>query len=137
MGGSAFSATLPVESFPRIPPSVYQALKSRISAKLLELYTTVDVPIEAPGKRDHGDLDLLVCNPRSPHATYVPHDIIKSALGAEHVNAMNENRTSNYAVEIATGEWGSFGHAQEEEDSRKRCEDGKIYYQVILLFPYG
>lgn len=136
MGGSAFSAMLSATSFPRIPPSVYRALKARLIPKVSEFYTLVGVPVEAPEKRDYGDLDLLVCKAKSPYKTYIPHEIMKLALGAEHVIAQDANRTSNYAVPIPNGEWGSFGLALEEMNYRKLSENRHIYYQVNELLQY-
>ncbi|KDR82865.1 hypothetical protein GALMADRAFT_238482 [Galerina marginata CBS 339.88] len=130
MGGSAFSAFLPASAFPRLPRPVYRALKTRYLPKLAELYAWVGVPTEAPEKQDHGDLDLLVCMPKPPHSSFIPHEVLKRAIGAEHVIAMDGNRTSNYAVPIQPGEWSPFGNASEEEEKRSTSEDRKIYYQV-------
>ncbi|KAJ7600533.1 hypothetical protein C8J56DRAFT_1073703 [Mycena floridula] len=63
MGGNAFNRTLPDSAFPRIPPIVYAALKSRLTRKLADIFTHVDVPAEAPEKVDHGDLDISVACP--------------------------------------------------------------------------
>ncbi|KAF8967169.1 hypothetical protein BDZ97DRAFT_1903560 [Flammula alnicola] len=132
MGGSAFSAVLAATAFPRLPPPVYRALKARLSPTLAEFYAWVGVPAEAPEKIDHGDLDLLVTIPKSPHEPSIPHDVIKQAIGAKYVNPMDGNRTSNYAVPIKLGEWGSLGHAADEEQRRASTEDGEIYYQVDI-----
>lgn len=131
MGGSAFSAILSATAFPRIPPSIYHALKARLIPKISQLYNSVGVPIEAPEKQNYGDLDLLVCNPRSTQFnTYIPHETIKLALGAELVIPQDANRTSNYAIPIPNGEWDSFGHGLQENNFRKLSKNAKIYYQV-------
>lgn len=132
MGGSAFSATLTSSAFPRLPRAVYLALKARLSPTIAEFYAWVGVPHEAPDKKDHGDLDLLVAIPKPPHNSSIPHEIIKRALGATHVVPMDGNRTSNYAVPIRRGEWAQLGHAEEEEKSRSSNEDGEMYYQVRI-----
>jgi hypothetical protein len=130
MGGSAFGAILTSAAFPRLPPSVYRALKKRLLPKITEFYAWVGVPHEAPDKKDHGDLDLLVAIPKLPHNSFVPHEIIKQAIGATHLVPMDGNRTSNYAVPIRRGEWASLGHAEGEDELRSANEDGEIYYQV-------
>ncbi|EDR13361.1 uncharacterized protein LACBIDRAFT_309137 [Laccaria bicolor S238N-H82] len=133
MGGNAFNAVLAANAFPRIPPKVYRALKARLFPALVNLYSWVGVPMEAPEKANYGDLDFLVACPKastSNEAVDIPHQTIQSVIGATFVNPMEGNRTSNYAVPVELGEWGSHGHAQEEEDSRRLADDGKIFYQV-------
>ena len=60
MGGSAFSSTLYT---PRMPPDVYAHVLSEVHRKLRTLYADVETPIEAPGKVDYGDVDVLVYSP--------------------------------------------------------------------------
>jgi uncharacterized protein (DUF2267 family) len=60
MGGSAFSPTLYT---PRMPPDVYAHVLSEVHRKLRTLYEHVETPVEAPGKVDYGDLDVLVYSP--------------------------------------------------------------------------
>ncbi|KAG6900338.1 hypothetical protein C0993_012295 [Termitomyces sp. T159_Od127] len=43
---------------------------------------------------------------------------------------MDGNRTSNFAVPIAVGEWTTLGHEPEEKEARRLTQDGDIYYQV-------
>jgi hypothetical protein len=64
MGGNAFISVLGPASFPRLPPTVYNALKARLSPILEQLYVHVGVPPEAPEKESYGDLDTVVCLPR-------------------------------------------------------------------------
>jgi hypothetical protein len=130
MGGSAFSAILAASAFPRLPPAVYQALKASILPRISQFYAHVTVPLEAPEKVDHGDLDLLVTNPKPEYGSAVPHEVIKHAIGAKYANEMMGNRTSNYAVPIKSGEWGPLGHAIDEQQNRADADDGEIYYQV-------
>jgi hypothetical protein len=130
MGGSAFNRLLP-SSFPRIPPAVYTALKARFLPILETAYTHVQVPSEAPEKRDHGDVDFIVAEPTHPFppGLEVPHEHIRHLLGASEVIPMPGNRTSNYAVPIPTQSWAAFGCAEEEERARDQV-DGDIYYQM-------
>ena len=130
MGGSAFSAGLHPTAFPRIPPAVYSALKARLLPKLLELYTYVGVPREAPEKLSHGDLDFLVAVPKPLHVHNVPHKCIKNAVGAMHVVPMDGNRTSNYAIPVLSDDWRTYGHAEDEIQFRKSATNQQIYYQV-------
>jgi len=135
MGGSAFHSLLGEKAFPRIPPGVYQALKARLYPIISTQYRRVATPIEAPEKVDYGDLDLLVTEPLPDPTTRaereaVPHDIIKSILGAKHAIPMEGNRTSNYAIPVRHGEWRQFGHAEEEDLARNAAPNSEIFYQV-------
>jgi len=140
MGGSAFSAVLETAAFPRIAPAVYNNLKARLYPRLTELYAWVGVPIEAPEKLDHGDVDFLVAAQTNRSAEPPSHQVIKETLGATFMIPMEGNRTSNYAVPISPGEWAPFGHAAEEGDKRKEVTGGQIFYQVRswngTLLPY-
>ena len=114
MGGRAFSAVLQVAAFPRIPPVVYRNLKARLYPKLSELYARVGVPVEAPEKLDHGDLDFVVAIPKnqSSQSLAVSHQVTKETLGEKFViPLMVDNRTSNYAIPISPAEWVLFGHS--------------------------
>ncbi|TFK24995.1 hypothetical protein FA15DRAFT_756238 [Coprinopsis marcescibilis] len=139
MGGSAFSSRLAKEAIPRLPPKVYDALKARLVPILSELYSLVAVPIEAPEKTSHGDLDILVGRPNpsntsfgSESVTYLPHSLVKATLGARIVVEAEENRTSNYAVPVLIGEWEQFGHGADERRAREAVPDGEIYYQIDI-----
>lgn len=153
MGGNAFGAVLPDTAFPRLPPAVYRALKARITPLVQSLYTHVATPTEAPEKLDHGDLDFTAAGPReleigaedSSQAgtsdsdvvkvkVNVPHERVKSVLGAAYCNSMEGNRTLNFAVPVPEGEWADLGLAEEEERRRREVGGGgQIYYQVRFL----
>ncbi|KAJ7600516.1 hypothetical protein C8J56DRAFT_1019661 [Mycena floridula] len=94
MGGNAFKKTLPDSAFPRIPPIVYAALKSRLTRKLADIFTHVDVPAEVPEKVDHGnpadDLKIIA-------------QTVAGVIGAVELIAMPG--ISNYALAIQTGEY--------------------------------
>lgn len=75
MGGSAFTAPPYGLHTPRMPPNVYHHVKADCLAKLGELYAITASPVEAPGKKDFGDVDILVTEERSsssPSSTAVP-----------------------------------------------------------------
>lgn len=159
MGGNAFRSILDSSAFPRLPPAVYYALKARIQLLLEGLYAHVDVPLEAPEKQDHGDLDFVVYLPRG-HTTAsqtpvdndapdgetnkdsgggevqsinVPHNIVSAAIGAKYINPMDGNRTSNFAIPIDRGEWVQYGFEAEEKHAREGANNGEIYFQVCVL----
>ncbi|CDO77130.1 hypothetical protein BN946_scf184657.g5 [Trametes cinnabarina] len=94
MGGNAFKAIAADAIFPRMPPAVYEALKSSLLPILQSLYSHVIVPREAPGKKDYGDVDFVVCCPREG----LTADKVKAALRASYSVPMEGHRTSNYAI---------------------------------------
>ena len=109
----------------------------------------VDIPRVAPEKIDHGDLDLIVCLPRwhaiptqssvintSDHEQRLPvhvsHEVVAATIKAKHLNPMDGNRISNYAVPISEGEWAAYGlaEAKAEDKARKDAGEEGIFYQV-------
>lgn len=144
MGGNAFAAELSDSAFPRLPPAVYVALKSRLVPALDALYSHVTVPIEAPEKPNYGDLDILVYLPKriGEEATVhmsasttpaVTPGIVGQAIGARYSNLMDGNRTSNYAVPIEPGAWALLGCELDEQEGRKHAPGGAIFYQVQVF----
>ncbi|KAH9891611.1 hypothetical protein C8Q73DRAFT_746703 [Cubamyces lactineus] len=126
MGGNAFKALSLTTgaTFPRMPPPVYNALKSTLQPILQKLYMHVAVPHESPEKVDHGDLDFVVCGPRTSNLT---HDEVKAALRAAHSVPMEGNRTSNFAIRADAFE--DVARACREcADDSVQAED--VYFQV-------
>ncbi|EGN98407.1 hypothetical protein SERLA73DRAFT_153487 [Serpula lacrymans var. lacrymans S7.3] len=99
MGGRAFLQTLPPNSFPRLHPKLYNAVKERLLQVLPELYGCVEVPPEAPEKLDHGDLDFVVALPLNLESPATTEDV-KNALGATAAITLEGNRMSNYAIDV-------------------------------------
>ncbi|KAI0720474.1 hypothetical protein C8T65DRAFT_633122 [Cerioporus squamosus] len=129
MGGNAFKLLLPDATFPRMPPALYDALKSHLIPILQELYTYVAVSPECPGKADHGDLDFVVSEPRER----LTLDEVKSALRAMCSVPMEGNRTSNYAIPVNAFEEVAGACAMAgggEEASELTLGDGKVFFQV-------
>ncbi|KAH6718760.1 hypothetical protein BKA61DRAFT_596214 [Leptodontidium sp. MPI-SDFR-AT-0119] len=62
MGGSAF-----IDLFtPRMPPDIYNLILSQTLTTIQKHFTHVSSPIEAPGKADFGDIDILCHGPLTP-----------------------------------------------------------------------
>ncbi|KAG4431466.1 hypothetical protein IFR05_013056 [Cadophora sp. M221] len=62
MGGSAFSDLFT----PRMPPHIYNLILSQTLVTIQNHFTHVSSPIEAPGKADFGDIDILCHGPLTP-----------------------------------------------------------------------
>lgn len=120
MGGRAFSNDFPPGSFPRLPPRLYQDLKDRLTPLLQTIYTLVEVPPEAPGKKDHGDIDFVVAQPiRESEDTLTA--LVAQVLGAVKSVEMDGNRTSNYALELS------------QEDCELLASNGLLPIQKLYL----
>ncbi|TFK91124.1 hypothetical protein K466DRAFT_583112 [Polyporus arcularius HHB13444] len=129
MGGNAFRTLLPDATFPRMPPALYYALKSRLIPILQELYTYVAVSPECPGKADYGDLDFVVSEPREGLSL----DEVKDALRATCSIPMEGNRTSNYAIPATAFEEVACVCATTgggDEASELTLGEGKVFFQV-------
>ncbi|KAG6825010.1 hypothetical protein H0H92_005101 [Tricholoma furcatifolium] len=135
MGGNAFAALLGSGAFPRMPPAVYHAMKTRLLSKISALYEHVAVPFEAPEKTSYGDVDFVVAFPKveAPGSQVnIPHEVVQKTLEARHANVMDGNHTSNFAVPVAPGEWRELGYDAEEDEARKLADNGDIFYQVDI-----
>jgi hypothetical protein len=98
MGGLAFASGPNPLSTPRMPLAVYEAVRSRCHKILKQYYTHVATPIEAPAKKDYGDVDFLVAGP-----TVLCHGstialTIGNALGAERSISGKGNSTVSFAL---------------------------------------
>ena len=101
MPGKAFTADLGQAAFPLIPTQTHQQLKASLGDKLHSFYAHVGSPAPATDKREHGDVELIVCEPRGE----VTQDQIQKALGAKLKAAAEGSRYSNYAVPTASGNY--------------------------------
>ncbi|KAG5221680.1 hypothetical protein IMY05_C4347000300 [Salix suchowensis] len=132
-----------------------EELESESEPELLLELGLLD-PIEAPEKKDYGDLDIIVAHPRQKQELAADNinaspDIVQAALGARHSIFMGGYRTSNYAVPIAPGQWATLGCGSKEEECRLQLKldllairdeedgeeiekDGELYYQVDVHF---
>ncbi|KAJ2901568.1 hypothetical protein MKZ38_001701 [Zalerion maritima] len=66
MGGLAFSSDSKggLET-PRMPPEVYNLVRQQCVETLHALYSVVTVPVEGPEKKSHGDIDIMVAEPKA------------------------------------------------------------------------
>jgi len=60
MGGKAFSRLDPPLETPRMPKETYLVVKNQLIRTLAPAFSWIDTPIEGPGKKDYGDIDLIV-----------------------------------------------------------------------------
>ncbi|GKU11725.1 unnamed protein product [Fusarium langsethiae] len=60
MGGKAFSHSDPPLETPRMPKEVYLEVKNKAIRALTPAFGWIDSPIEGPGKKDFGDIDIIV-----------------------------------------------------------------------------
>ena len=98
MGGLAFSSGSDPLYTPRMPQAVYDAIRCRCHEVLTKYFEHVATPIEAPGKKDYGDVDFLVANP-TPLGQGAPvAEILSKALSAERSISGKGSNTASYAL---------------------------------------
>jgi hypothetical protein len=97
MGGSAFAVTsgfaTPLHT-PRMHPEVYEAMRDKLLLTLRTIFEQAETPIEAPGKSDYGDIDILVAVPRKE---FTMEELAKAIGGARHKSS-KRSRTTHFAV---------------------------------------
>lgn len=89
MGGSAFSSidlTLHLHT-PRMPSNIYTESRDRLLTILRTFFAQAECPIEAPGKTDHGDIDIMAASP-------LPDVDVGSETIARAIGAIRHKKTS-------------------------------------------
>ncbi|KIM65934.1 hypothetical protein SCLCIDRAFT_423178 [Scleroderma citrinum Foug A] len=144
MGGRAFSQELPSDSFQRLPQPLYQSLKDRLRPLLLTIYTVVEVPPEAPAKKDHGDIDFVVSRP--VQGMEVNPALVSRTLGAVKSVELDSNRTSHYALEMSQDDMLLFSHSLQRPFPVEKayvqvdvrvCLDDEEVERLMVLHGYG
>lgn len=107
MGGGAFGSGADAPFTPRMPPDVYRKVRDNCHTALRQIFTYVATPIEGPGKKDHGDIDVLVAgerrltfparaqdtDPKTPGDLFA---LVRKVLQADHGNIMGN--AGNFAI---------------------------------------
>ena len=107
MGGGAFGAGASALFTPRMPPDIYRQVRANCHSALQKIFVYVATPIEGPGKKDHGDIDVLVAGerrtifpsgsgstePRPPHQLFV---LVKDALKVDRLQVVGLE--GNFAI---------------------------------------
>jgi hypothetical protein len=132
MGGSAFGSGPDAPYTPRMPNAVYRHVRSSIHAILREIFVCVATPIEGPAKKDHGDLDVLVCLERrllfpttqgdggTPRTNQELMVAIKESLGVE--KAIINGPTANLLIGWPSGLGDEAGGQKEEQKKEKHIQ---------------
>ena len=94
MGGSAFKEH--GLSTPRMPPAIYHFVLRQVEDKLSTTFCQVAHCIEAPGKKDYGDLDVLVLSDPAKPAPSLDH--ISKLLEAKRFYHGPSNGVSAFAI---------------------------------------
>ncbi|KAF4437670.1 hypothetical protein FACUT_5503 [Fusarium acutatum] len=100
MGGKAFAHADPPLETPRMSHAAYLEAKNTVIRRLSEKFHWINVPMEGPGKEDHGDVDVLVCEMNGIDIFKESVlDTISEALGAE--SRITEGGASHFAAHFA------------------------------------
>lgn len=132
MGGNAFRALLPNAQFPRLDPSLYQALKTAHTSRLKDFYSWVATPHEAPGKADHGDIDFVVCQLRDG----LTLDDVRLALGATH-NITSGDSMAHFAIPLPPKSTPSSQLEQYYQVDLQICAEPDAWQRTIFFSSYG
>lgn len=101
MGGKAFGSGGSALVTPRMPNEVYQLVLSQCHILLKKYYDLVKTPIEAPGKKDYGDVDFLVAEPTElaqDADIKKVYQTLKSSLGATQIRYQSGSPTASFAL---------------------------------------
>lgn len=126
MGGSAFSSLPDPPYTPRMPPAVYHHVRSACHAALRELFVYVATPIEGPGKKDHGDVDVLVALERRVAFPRKPGD----SVGRPPVELMEEIKrllSADHAIVHPAGTSANLAVRWPSEADVRASTDGKVH----------
>ena len=94
MGGNAFAGQN--LTTPRMSAEIYSLIKERTLAILRQHYKYADAPIEGPAKTDHGDIDVLVAEPRNGQV--LTAEYLSLALDAQHHFKPKGSPTTHFAL---------------------------------------
>lgn len=94
MGGLAFADEQPPLYTPRMPLAVYSHARDHLLSTLRSFYAQAECPIEAPGKTDYGDIDILVAEPLH---LFDPDDI-SAATKAVKYKKQAGSQTTHFAI---------------------------------------
>jgi hypothetical protein len=94
MGGLAFADEKPPLHTPRMPPTIYVCVRDQLLSKLRTFYAQAECPIEAPGRADHGDIDILVAGPLHEFDS----GQVAAAVGAVKHKKPPGSQTTHFAV---------------------------------------
>ncbi|ERF69658.1 hypothetical protein EPUS_03650 [Endocarpon pusillum Z07020] len=94
MGGLAFADEQPPLHTPRMPPAVYGSARDHLLSTLRSFYARAECPIEAPGKTDYGDIDILVAEPRH---VFDAHHISAATKAVKHKKQAG-SQTTHFAI---------------------------------------
>ncbi|KAF5680995.1 hypothetical protein FCIRC_5639 [Fusarium circinatum] len=100
MGGKAFAHADPPLETPRMSHAAYLEAKNTVIRRLSKKFHWINVPMEGPGKEDHGDVDVLVCEMNGIDIFKENVlDAISDALGAQ--SRIIEGGDSHFAAHFA------------------------------------
>lgn len=114
MGGAAF----PALDVLRLSHDEWSHLCDEIISALKVHFTDVACPEPAPGKVDHGDLDILVCNPKAELA----QDTVLKAISAAY--STTPGVTTSYAVPFP-GKDGKYAQVDVQH-----CKNGYLNWNL-------
>ncbi|KAI0395865.1 hypothetical protein F5Y17DRAFT_168656 [Xylariaceae sp. FL0594] len=106
MGGQVFATGADALVTPRLSPDSYRAVRDHCQEILRQHFVVVAVPIEGPGKKDFGDVDIFVAWPRQqlfPSSKWPPAVNMQTVYEALGAVRMKQDRPDSASVAIPLG----------------------------------
>ncbi|KUJ07528.1 uncharacterized protein LY89DRAFT_356596 [Mollisia scopiformis] len=120
MGGLAFSHQDPPLKTPRMPTEIYKIMRDSVLNLLLKDFTDAKTPIEAPGKDDYGDIDVLCHSPLTP-------DLDPAKTDRKQIAATIGTKMGAHAWIIGKGEQAmNFAIPWPKRKYTQKMDDGSI-----------
>lgn len=94
MGGLAFADEEPCLPTPRMPFAVYSYVRDDLLRTVRKFYAQAECPIEAPGKSDYGDVDMLVAQSLQDLSS----EQLAVTIGAVKYKKTGGSQTTHFAI---------------------------------------
>ncbi|KAL6246135.1 hypothetical protein RBB50_007288 [Rhinocladiella similis] len=112
---------------PRMPPEVYHHVSSRVQRLLEPHFKFVGIPIQAPGKKSHGDVDVFVAKPLN-NARTINRIALSDILEAHRSKNMGSRSLFHFALpwpeyllELRTDNIANDNERQEREQEVRKA----------------
>ena len=127
MGGKAF----PNYSAPRLPTALYERLLTSTVENLRPLYTHVGSPVPGPGKKDHGDIDIIVVGPIfSSDDNSVSRSRLYANLHA--VKSKTSGPITSYLIPLSSSDVKTFGLQRETAPVEPHYVQVDVHFTISL-----
>ncbi|KAI5462854.1 hypothetical protein BGZ63DRAFT_402214 [Mariannaea sp. PMI_226] len=127
MGGSLFQTGPDPLEVPRMPKAMYEVVKNWAQFKIMDHFICIASPIEGPGKKDFGDVDILLAMPTRPFASKeeIYQTLVNCLKPTRTVVDRGEDISLHFAVEFPAARTRRLKEIYEIESEDEEGEDKK------------